>query len=153
MRVETAEAKGLRLLAHHDLDGRGDGMQVMRHENTLYVGHAGTSRAGTSILDVSDPRRPKLVDQWPAPDNTHTHKVQVADGLLLVNHERFPYRPTAPLGPHSAGLAIYDLADPPAPRRIAFWESSGKGVHGSCGRAGGSPTSPSRRRASPTGSG
>ncbi|MFC7640506.1 ABC transporter substrate-binding protein [Streptosporangium lutulentum] len=64
MRVETAEAKGLRLLAHHDLDGRGDGMQVMRHENTLYVGHAGTSRAGTSILDVSDPRRPKLVDQW-----------------------------------------------------------------------------------------
>ncbi|MDX6428172.1 MAG: hypothetical protein QOE54_538 [Streptosporangiaceae bacterium] len=129
MQVKTAEAKGLRLLAHHDLDGRGDGMQVMRHEDVLYVGHAGTSRAGTSILDVSDPRRPKLVDQWPAPDNTHTHKVQVADGLLLVNHERFPYRPTAPLGPHSAGLAVYDLADPFAPEQIAFWESSGKGVH------------------------
>jgi hypothetical protein len=129
MHVKTAEAKGLRLLAHHDLAGKGDGMQVMRHEDVLYVGHAGTSRAGTSILDVSDPRHPKLVDQWQAPDNTHTHKVQVADGLLLVNHERFPYRPTGPLGPHSAGLAVYDLADPSAPKQIAFWESSGKGVH------------------------
>ena len=125
----TERALGLRLLGQHDLDGMGDGMQVIRHGDVVYVGHTGTSRAGTSILDVADPRRPRLVDQWPAPDHTHTHKVQVADGLLLVNHERYPYRPTAPLGPHSAGVAIYDLADPLAPKQIAFWKSSGKGVH------------------------
>ncbi|GII29224.1 LVIVD repeat-containing protein [Planotetraspora mira] len=129
MSVGTAAAKGLRLLAHHDLAGSGDGMQVMREGDALYVGHSGTSRMGTSILDVADPLRPRLVDQWPAPDNTHTHKVQVAGGLLLVNHERFPYRPTGPLGPHSAGLAVYDLKDPFAPEQIAFWESGGKGVH------------------------
>jgi hypothetical protein len=127
--LTTASARGLRLLAHHDLGGRGDGMQVMRHGDVVYVGHTGTSRAGTSILDVADPRRPRLVDQWPAPDYTHTHKVQVADGLLLVNHERYPYRPTAPMGPHSAGLAIYDVADPRAPRQLAFWGCTGKGVH------------------------
>jgi hypothetical protein len=129
MGVGTADAKGLRLLAHHDLAGSGDGMQVMRAGDALYVGHTGTSRMGTSILDVADPSRPRLVEAWPAPDNTHTHKVQVADGLLLVNHERFPYRPPGPLGPHSAGLAVYDVADPFAPRQIAFWESGGKGVH------------------------
>jgi hypothetical protein len=55
--------------------------------------------------------------------------VQVADGLLLVNHERYPYRPSTPLGPHSAGVAVYDLADPRAPELIGFWESTGKGVH------------------------
>jgi hypothetical protein len=104
-------------------------MQVMRDGDTLYVGHAGTSGAGTSILDVSAPDRPELVTQWDAPANTHTHKVQIADGLLLVNHERFPYRPKKPLGPHSAGVAIYRLDDPFEPNRIGFWESGGKGVH------------------------
>jgi len=104
-------------------------MQVMREGSALYVGHNGTSGAGTSILDVSAPDRPRLVDQWDSPANTHTHKVQVADGLLLVNHERFPYRPKGPIGPHSAGLAVYSLDDPFAPRQIGFWESGGKGVH------------------------
>lgn len=127
--IGTASAKGLRVLGHHDLAGRGDGMQVMREGAALYVGHNGTSGAGTSILDVSAPDRPVLVDQWDQPANTHTHKVQIADGLLLVNHERFPYRPTTPLGPHSAGLAIYRLDDPFRPERIGFWESGGKGVH------------------------
>ena len=129
MATNTAQSSNLRLVGQHDLDGKGDGMQVMRHEDVLYVGHTGTSRAGTSILDVSDPRRPKLIDQWPAPEHTHTHKVQVADGLLLVNHERYPYRPSTPLGPHSAGLAVYGLTDPRAPELIGFWESTGKGVH------------------------
>ncbi|MCU1546882.1 MAG: hypothetical protein JWP30_1982 [Homoserinimonas sp.] len=129
MDVATASAKGLRVVGHHDLDGYGDGMQVLRQGNALYVGHNGPSGMGTSILDVSDPTQPQLVEQWPAPLNTHTHKVQVADGLLLVNNERFPYRPKTPLGPHTAGLAVYSLTDPLHPKKIGFWESGGKGVH------------------------
>jgi hypothetical protein len=123
-----ASAAGLRLLARHDLGGRGDGMQVIRSGDALYVGHLGTSGVGTSILDVADPARPHLVAQWPAPARSHTHKVQVADGLLLVNHEKFPYR-AAVTEPFSAGLAIYRLADPLHPEQIAFWPSGGRGVH------------------------
>jgi hypothetical protein len=115
-------------VAHHDLGGRGDAMQVMRHQDALYVGHTGTTGAGTSILDVRDPRRPVMVDQWDAPTGSHTHKVQVADGLLLVNHEKFPYRgPSA--GPVSAGVAVYRLDDPLRPEQVAFWPSTGNGVH------------------------
>src|ERR1700680_4482961 len=88
-------AAGLRVLAQHDLGGYGDGMQVLREGDTLYVGHMGTSGMGTSILDVADPTRPVLVTQWPAPPRTPSPKVQVADGLLLVNHEKFPYRAAA----------------------------------------------------------
>jgi hypothetical protein len=83
---------------------------------------------GTSILDVSDPGRPVLVTQWWAPARSHTHKVQVADGLLLVNHEKFPYRAAAS-GPVSAGLAVYRTTDPLHPEQIAFWPSGGRGVH------------------------
>jgi len=104
-------------------------MQVLREGDALYVGHNGTTGAGTSILDVSAPAHPRLVAQWDAPAHTHTHKVQVGDGLLLTNHEGFPLRPPGPQGPHSAGLAVYSLADPLAPEQIGFWESGGKGVH------------------------
>ena len=129
MTTRTASSLGLRLLGQHDLAGRGDGMQVMRSGDALYVAHNGTSGAGTSILDVSAPGRPVLVAQWDAPPNTHTHKVQVADGLLLVNHEGFPLRPPGPRGPHSAGLAVYSLDDPFKPEQVGFWEAGGKGVH------------------------
>jgi hypothetical protein len=121
-------AAGLRVLAQHDLGGYGDGMQVFREGDTLYVGHMGTSGMGTSILDVADPARPVLVTQWPAPPGTHNHKVQVADGLLLVNHEKFPYRAAAG-APFSAGLAVYRLDDPVKPEQVAFWPSGGRGVH------------------------
>jgi hypothetical protein len=116
-------------VAHHDLAGHGDGMQVLREGDALYVGHNGPSGMGTSILDVSDPSSPELVAQWPAPAHTHTHKVQIADGLLLVNHEKFPMGPKPAPGPHSAGLALYRLDDPLAPEQIGFWESTGRGVH------------------------
>lgn len=126
--ARTASAVGLRLAAHHDLGGHGDGMQVIRHGDAVYVGHTGTTGAGTSVLDAADPARPVLVTQWPAPPRSHTHKVQVADGLLLVNHEKFPYR--APdTGPVSAGLAIYRLDDPLRPEPAGFWPSGGRGVH------------------------
>ena len=123
----TRSADGFRLRAHSDLGGFSDGMQVARSGAALYVGHTVTTGAGTSILDVSDVDALRLVTQWPAPPRSHNHKVQVAGGLLVVNHERFPYRSTG--GEHSAGLAVYDLADPFAPERVGWWPSGGAGVH------------------------
>ena len=103
-------------------------MQLLREGDALYVGHAGTTGMGTTILDVSDPSRPVVVSQWPAPPHTHTHKVQTGDGLLLINHEQFPFQ-SAQATPFSAGLAVYSLQDPLAPEQIAFWPSGGLGVH------------------------
>ncbi len=122
--MHPASSVGLRQVGHSDLGGYGDGMQVMRHGDALYVGHFGPSGMGTTILDVADITSPKVVRQWPAPAHSHTHKVQVADGLLLVNHERFRSDQ-----PWSAGMAVYDLADPFDPQRVGFWESTGHGVH------------------------
>jgi hypothetical protein len=81
----TRSSNGFNLLSHSELGGFGDAMQVLREGNAVYVGHYGISGMGTSILDASDPAELRLVEQWPAPPGTHTHKVQVADGLLLVN--------------------------------------------------------------------
>ncbi|WP_238993241.1 LVIVD repeat-containing protein [Nocardioides caldifontis] len=118
------ESRGLRTVGHHDLGGFGDGMQVMVEEDAVYVGHFGPSGMGTSVLDGSDPTRPRLVKQWRSPSGSHTHKVQVADGLLLVNHEQFRGG-----HPFSAGMAVYDLTDPFDPQQIGWFESTGRGVH------------------------
>ena len=50
--------------------------------------------------------------------------MQVADGLLLVNHEQFRGG-----DPYSAGMAVYDLADPFDPQQVGWFDSTGKGVH------------------------
>lgn len=120
----AAEGHGFRLVGHHDLDGYGDGMQVQRAGDALYVGHFGPSGMGTSILDVSDVTAPRMVRQWRAPEGTHTHKVQVADGLLLVNHEFFRGGDV-----WSEGLAVYSLEDPFDPQQVGWWSTGNKGVH------------------------
>ena len=122
--MRSEEAQGLRLVGHNALGGYGDGMQVMRHGDALYVGHFGPSGMGTSILDVSDATSPTLVRQIEAPQGAHNHKVQIADGLLLVNHEAFRGG-----RPERTGLAVHDLSDPFDPREIGFWHSTGLGVH------------------------
>jgi hypothetical protein len=124
MDARTEQASGLRLIGHHDLGGYGDGMQVLREGDALYVGHFGPSGMGTSILDARDPTDLRLVEQWPAPQGSHTHKVQVAEGLLLVNQERFRGG-----DPYAAGIAVYSLEDPLAPRPIGYFRSTGYGVH------------------------
>ena len=120
------EARGLELVGHTDLDATGDGMQVMRNGDVVYVGHMGDFGVGTSVVDVSNPRRPRVVTQLPAPKRAHAHKTQFADGLLLVNHERYPYDVT---DPESTGVVVYDVRIAQAPRRIGFLKVEGFGVH------------------------
>ena len=122
--MHLSDVDGFRQIGHSTLNGHGDGMQVMRTGDALFVAHFGPSGMGTSILDASDPSNLRLVRQIPAPAGAHTHKVQIADGLLLTNHEAFRGGE-----PERTGLAVYDLSDPFDPVEIGFWHSTGKGVH------------------------
>ena len=114
------------MVGHSDLDGRGDGMQVMRNGDVLYVGHMGDFGVGTSVVDIADPTRPTVLRQIPVPKGTHSHKVQLAEGLLLANHEQYPYRVGVP---ESTGLLVYDATKPADPREIGFLPVDGLGVH------------------------
>src|ERR1700745_3792241 len=117
------------LASHANVCSRGQGGKRM---SSTVASAQGLHRVGGAALggrrDGPAPRSPRLLRQWSAPPNSHSHKVQVADGLLLVNHEKFPYR-QPPKGPFSAGAAIYRLDDPFKPEQIAFWPSTGLGVH------------------------
>ena len=97
----------------------------MRNGDVVYVGHMGDHGVGTSVVDVSDPRRPRVLRQLPAPAPARSHKAQYADGLLLVNHELFPPRDVAA----ETGLAVYDVRRAEEPRRVGFLPLEGLGIH------------------------
>ncbi|MBI2755888.1 MAG: hypothetical protein HYX52_04165 [Chloroflexi bacterium] len=122
------DAWNLRLVGHSDLGANGDGMHVNVVDGFAYVGHMGHTTAGTSILDVRDPTKPRLMLQLPRPPGTHTHKVQVVDDVLLVNNERNLWG-KEDATTWTAGLTVYDVTRRAEPRQIAFFDTPGTGVH------------------------
>lgn len=80
-------AHNVKRISRLDLPGGG---QVEVKGNYAYVGHMSPPH-GTSIVDISDPRKPRLVSSIDLPGNdTHTHKVRVfGDDFMIVNSERY----------------------------------------------------------------
>jgi hypothetical protein len=123
-------------LAHLDLPGAG---QVTVAGKYAYVGHiTNKQRLGTSILDVSDPRKPRVVSQIHLDDaDSHSHKARVAGDLMIVNVEQN----MGPLGRKAenfsaerssygeGGFKLYDVSDRAAPKLIRHHRTYGRGVH------------------------
>lgn len=115
-------ASNIELLGHIDCPGGG---QVWVEGTTLYVGHM-REQSGTSIYDVSDPRAPRLLSRIEIPEGWHSHKVRVADDVMVVNHEKLGQSGDLDFG---GGLGIYDVSKPDAPKLITKWTTGGRGVH------------------------
>jgi hypothetical protein len=113
----------LRLISRTPYGPTGAG-QVLVEDGFAYI--APMKDVGTTIVDVRNPKAPKIVAQLPVPANTHSHKVQVAGGLMVVNNEKLPSYSGADF---SAGVGIYDVSNPTAPKPITFFATGGTGVH------------------------
>ena len=50
-----SESWNMRVIGHHDLNGHGDGMQLLKQGRYVYVAHLGTSPMALSIVDAADP--------------------------------------------------------------------------------------------------
>src|SRR3954451_19562815 len=114
-------ARNTKLVGHIDVAGGG---QVWVEGNTLFVGHMKNPN-GTSIFDVSDPKHPKPLASVPMPEGWHSHKVRVANDVMIVNHEKFGQGSPE----FGCGLGIYDVSNPAKPRQLCKWKTAGKGVH------------------------
>jgi hypothetical protein len=111
-----------RRIGHLDLPGGG---QVAVADGTAFVGHM-RPPIGTSLIDVRDPRHPRVVGEVRVPENVHSHKVRpFGRGLIAVNHELAK----GMRGPIDPGLRILDVADPARPKEVAFHRTGGIGVH------------------------
>jgi hypothetical protein len=139
------DAYRIRPLGHTDQGGRPDGVQVMVARGHAYVGHMFSD--GITVIDVADPRAPKPVRFIACQPNTRASHIQVHDGLLLAVNaanvwalqkyeaerdyfgkplaDSFSKRERA----FAAGMRVFDLADPAAPREIGFMAVEGIGLH------------------------
>jgi hypothetical protein len=114
-----SESWNMRIIGHHDLNGHGDGMQLLKQGRYVYLAHLGTSPMALSIIDVADPSDPRVVTQLPHAPNTHSHKVQIAGDILIQNQERPYFDRNLPAStPNEAGIKIYSIEKPTEPREI-----------------------------------
>jgi hypothetical protein len=119
----VSQAIGINEVGYLDCPGGG---QVVVDGDTAYIAHMDAPN-GTSLVDVSDPRHPRLLSQVSVPPGTHSHKVRAHGDIMLVNREAQPANQPGP--GFQGGLGVYDVSDPIAPKEIAFWRCGGAGVH------------------------
>ncbi len=83
--IDFQLSRNLRRIGHLDIPGGG---QIVVDGENAYIGHMKPPH-GTSILDVSDPAKPRLVASIETPSpHSHTHKVRVVGDLMFTNVEQ-----------------------------------------------------------------
>lgn len=131
-RGAVPDQKAMRVIAQNDLGGNGNGGEGFGEVKTddgrriLYVAHE-SGPICFSVVDVTKATDPVLLSQTDVPDeNTRCNSLDVSGHLLTVANQ------VLEAGQPNAGLRIFDIEDPLAPREIGFFDTSGeysRGVH------------------------
>jgi hypothetical protein len=130
--ADRATTRNMRLLAHNDLGGFGncgEGMALQRtrdRRRILWIAHESPPKNVTAV-DVTDPRRPRVVVQTDLPHpRMRSNSLDLVGDLLVVAYQ------TVEPGMTPAGFEMFNVADPGRPRSVAFFDASGptsRGVH------------------------
>jgi hypothetical protein len=96
---------------------------------------------GFSILDVSNPTRPRVIARVRNSPTVQSQYIDVSGDLLIVNQEGLTNQPNSWRG----GIRLFDVGDPENPREVGFFQTDqtrpegegetfrargGRGVHG-----------------------
>ena len=139
--MNAVASRNIKFISHCDQGGRADGVQVMVHRGFAYIGHGFSN--GITVVDVRDPKRPKVVNFIACPPNTRAHHLQTHGDLLLavngpsvwtmqINEKAYFSGSSAEDmkdKEFTTGLRVYDLSKPEAPKEIAFMPTDGLGPH------------------------
>jgi hypothetical protein len=121
-----------KLIAHHELEGfggMGEGMSIQTPKDgrrIIWLAHESAPKNFTAV-DVSDPRKPKVVVQTELPQAyMRSNSLEVVGDIMAV-----AYQVQQP-GQKPAGFELFDISVPEKPKSIAFIDRAGeksRGVH------------------------
>ena len=126
------QASNMRPIGYSDLDGRGGAfkMAIKQVGGRWYLYMAHLWNRGWSIVDVTDPAKPKVAKFVPGPDNTWTIQMDLHDNTMITALQRMaPQWGGDPNKPNDEGLLIWDISDPLNPRQLGHWKTGSTGVH------------------------
>ena len=130
--MTQAESRNMRLVSHDRLAGFGNIGEGMSMQLTaagrriLWLAHESAPKNFTGV-DVTDPLHPRVVCQTELPHrNVRSNSLEVCGDLMAVAYQ------TSTHGLQPAGVEMFDISNPEAPRAIGFFDCSGpcsRGVH------------------------
>lgn len=82
--MSDAHSSNTLCLSHLDIEGGG---QIVVQGDHAYIGHMKPPQ-GTSIVDISDPRKPRVTARLDSSPWSHTHKVRVCGDIMITNVEQ-----------------------------------------------------------------
>ena len=122
----------MRLIGHDLLQGYGgigEGMSLQQARDgrrILWLAHEGPPKNFTGV-DVTDPRRPKVVVQTDLPhQRVRSNSLETVGDVMAVAYQ------TVEPGMQPAGIELFDISVPEQPKSISFFDCSGpesRGVH------------------------
>jgi len=125
-------SENVELLAYEDLQGRSSfKLALQERDGRFFLYVAALWHSGWSIVDVTEPERPRFLRWVEGPPNTWTIQVQVADGKMITALEHVP--PGWSAGGSDAepmdGFFVWDVSEPDDPRLLGQWRSGASGTH------------------------
>src|SRR5687767_13064154 len=123
--TQPRASSNIRHLCRMEIPGGG---QIVIDRHYAYIGHQHRPD-GTTILDISDPRKPKILSEVKTTHPySHTHKVRVVDDIMFTNSEIEPGIGSLDTYP-DGGFRVYNIRDRSNPKLITFVKTHGRGVH------------------------
>jgi hypothetical protein len=131
-RADQTLSLNMKLLAHHELagfGGLGEGMALQQTKDgrrILWLAHEAAPK-NFSGVDVTDPRKPKLIVQTDLPHaKVRSNSLDVVGNVMAVAYQ------TQTVGLKPAGVDLFDISQPEHPKLISHFDCSGpysRGVH------------------------
>ncbi len=124
------KASNMTPIGYSDLEGREAFKMAIRHVGDrwyLYLGHF--TAHGWSIVDVTDPKNPKVVKFIPGPPNTSTGQLDLHDNILVTPLQDRNGYGGDPNKLVNEGVLIWDIQDPVNPKQLSWWKTGATGTH------------------------
>ena len=137
---EQAEKLNMELVGYHDLQGRSAYQPVVHAQGGRWIAYIGLHSGhlqnalsgadeynGTAILDVSEPRQPKLLAHIPGAPGGGAQMVRVCNGSELPRADRSKVYLLRTFG--NSAHEVWDVTDPARPALLTTVASKLQGTH------------------------